>query len=54
MRVGVMSFRVHNDRVVVIEGPVGYKRTWWFPANGDRQERSGVEGREGRGLGARF
>ena len=31
----VMAFRVHSDRVVIIEGPVGYKRTWWMPeANG--------------------
>ena len=27
----VMAFGVHSDRVVVIEGPVGYKRTWWLP-----------------------
>ena len=27
----VMAFGVHRDRVVVIEGPVGFKRTWWFP-----------------------
>ena len=27
----VMAFRVHSDRVVIIEGPVGFKRTWWFP-----------------------
>jgi len=26
----VMTFGVHSDRVVVIEGPVGFKRTWWF------------------------
>jgi len=30
----VMAFRVHSDRVVIIEGPVGFKRTWWFPAGG--------------------
>ena len=24
----VMAFRVHGDRVVIIEGPVGYKRTY--------------------------
>ena len=28
----VMAFGVHSDRIVVIEGPVGFKRTWWFPA----------------------
>jgi hypothetical protein len=27
----VMAFGVHSDRVVIIEGPVGYKRTWWLP-----------------------
>ena len=27
----VMAFGVHSDRVVIIEGPVGFKRTWWFP-----------------------
>jgi hypothetical protein len=30
----VMSYRVHIDRIVVIEGPVGFKRTWWFPEAG--------------------
>lgn len=31
----VIAFGVHSDRVVIIEGPVGYKRTWWMPeANG--------------------
>jgi hypothetical protein len=24
----VMAFRVHSDRVVIIEGPGGYKRTY--------------------------
>ena len=24
----VLSFRVYPDRVVIIEGPVGYKRVW--------------------------
>jgi hypothetical protein len=33
LRVGVMAFGVHSDRVVVIEGPVGYKRTWWIPVD---------------------
>jgi hypothetical protein len=27
----VMAFGVHSDLVVVIEGPVGYKRTYMFP-----------------------
>ena len=27
----VMAFGVHSDRVVIIEGPVGFKRTWWMP-----------------------
>jgi len=27
----VMSYRIGNDRVVVIQGPVGYKRTYVFP-----------------------
>jgi hypothetical protein len=27
----VMAFGVHSDRVVIIEGPVGYERTWWSP-----------------------
>jgi len=31
VRVGVMAFGVHGDRVVIVEGPVGYKRTWWMP-----------------------
>ena len=30
----VMAFGVHSDGVVVIEGPVGYKRTWWLPGSG--------------------
>lgn len=25
----VVSYRVYEDRVVIIEGPVGYKRVWW-------------------------
>jgi len=37
----VMAFGVHSDRVVVIEGPVGYKRTWWFP---ERRAEAGAEG----------
>jgi hypothetical protein len=27
----VMAFRVYSDRVVIIEGPVGYKRTYALP-----------------------
>ena len=27
----VLSYAVHDDRVVVIEGPVGYKRVYEFP-----------------------
>jgi hypothetical protein len=27
----VMSFRVYPDRVVIIEGPVGFKRVWMMP-----------------------
>jgi hypothetical protein len=27
----VMAFGVHSDRIVIIEGPAGFKRTWWFP-----------------------
>jgi len=30
----VMAFGVHSDRVVIIEGPVGFKRTWWVPEAG--------------------
>ena len=30
----VMSYQVHDDRIVIVEGPVGFKRTWWFPASG--------------------
>jgi len=30
----VMALGVHSDRVVIIEGPVGYKRTWWMPGSG--------------------
>ncbi|HUW08481.1 MAG TPA: hypothetical protein VM537_02075 [Anaerolineae bacterium] len=29
----VMAFGVHSERVVIIEGPVGYKRTWWLPGS---------------------
>ena len=34
----VMSYQVHDDRIVIVEGPVGYKRTWWFPEAGARAE----------------
>jgi len=27
----VMAFGVHSDRVVIIEGPVGFKRTYMLP-----------------------
>jgi bifunctional DNA-binding transcriptional regulator/antitoxin component of YhaV-PrlF toxin-antitoxin module len=27
----VIAFGVHSDRVVIVEGPVGYKRTRWLP-----------------------
>jgi hypothetical protein len=30
-REDVMAYRICNDRVVVIQGPVGYKRTYVFP-----------------------
>ena len=30
----VMSYQVHDDRIVIVEGPVGFKRTWWMPASG--------------------
>jgi hypothetical protein len=26
-----MAFGLYGDRVVIIEGPVEYKRTWWMP-----------------------
>ena len=38
----VLSYAVHDDRVVIIEGPVGYKRVYVFPSTGS-----------GRGPGAR-
>jgi len=34
----VMAFGVHSDRVVVIEGPVGYKRVYAFPGAGEAEE----------------
>jgi hypothetical protein len=33
-----MAFRVHSDRVVIIEGPVGYKRVCAFPGAGEVEE----------------
>ena len=27
----VMSYQVHDDRIVIVEGPAGFKRTWWLP-----------------------
>jgi hypothetical protein len=37
----VMAFRVDSDRAVIIEGPAGFKRTWWLPAAGAE---AGAEG----------
>ena len=37
----VMAFGVHSDRVVIIEGPVGFKRTWWLPG---ARAQAGAEG----------
>jgi hypothetical protein len=34
----VMAFRVHSDRVVIIEGPVGYMRVYAFPGAGEVEE----------------
>jgi len=34
----VLSYAVHDDRVVVIEGPVGYKRVYKFPGARGVQE----------------
>jgi hypothetical protein len=33
----VMAFRVHSDRVVIIEVPVGFKRTWSLPGGKGKQ-----------------
>jgi len=41
VRVGVMAFGVYSDRVVITEGPVGYKRTWWMP---EARAEAGAEG----------
>jgi hypothetical protein len=32
-----MAFRAHSDRVVIIEAPVGYKRTYMFPGAEDAE-----------------
>jgi len=32
----LMSYQVHSDRVVIVEGPVGFKRTWWLPPSGGK------------------
>jgi hypothetical protein len=37
----VMAFGLYSDRVVIIEGPVGYKRTWWLP---EARAQVGAEG----------
>jgi hypothetical protein len=39
----VMSYSVRGDRVVIIEGPVGYKRVWEAPGakGGDDGGRAG-------------
>ena len=34
----VMAFGVHSDRVVIIEGPVGYKRVYALPGAGELEE----------------
>jgi hypothetical protein len=34
----VMAFRVHDDRIVIVEGPVGYKRVYAFPGAGEVEE----------------
>lgn len=31
----VMGFRVHSDPAVIIDGSVGYKRTYMFPGAGE-------------------
>ena len=37
----VMAFRVHGDLVVIIEGPVGFKRTWRMPEGRAAREATG-------------
>jgi hypothetical protein len=34
----VMAFEVHSDRVLIIEGPVGYKRVYAFPGAGEVED----------------
>jgi len=34
----VMSYQVHDDRIVILEGPVGYKRVYAFPGSGEVEE----------------
>ena len=34
----VMSYQVHDDRIVIVEGPVGYKRVYAFPGAGEVEE----------------
>jgi len=34
----VMAFGVHSDRVVIIEGPVGYKRVYALPGASELEE----------------
>jgi len=34
----VMALGVHSDRVVIIEGPVGYKRVYALPGAGELEE----------------
>ena len=36
----VMSYQVHDDRIVIVEGPVGFKRTYMFPGAGEVGERA--------------
>ena len=34
----VMSYQVHDHRIVIVEGPVGYKRVYAFPGAGEVEE----------------
>jgi hypothetical protein len=34
----VMAFGVHSDRVLITEGPVGYKRVHALPGAGELEE----------------
>ena len=40
----VMSYQVHDDRIVIVEGPVGFKRTWWLPASGAKAQADAFRG----------